>query len=282
MNASATLTLYCALIAIAAWVGAWLPTRFKLSHTRLELIMSFVSGLMLGVALLHMLPHAAHQMHSLRSAVRWMLGGIIAMFLLIRVFGTHAHGDHDPGHGHDHGHGHGHKVSWVGVLVGLTIHSLLDGVALAAAVTTATRYADGGALVAMAPFLAILLHKPIDSLAIVSVMAAGGWSERARKLVGLCYALMVPIGALMFYAGIRNAGGEVLGASLAFSAGLFLCISLADLLPEIQFHRHDRLKLTAALLLGIACAYGVGQLESGSKEPTNPLLRRGMQERQLN
>ena len=85
------------------------------------------------------------------------------------------------------------------MLVGLTIHSLLDGVALAAAVTTATRYADPGAFVAIAPFLAILLHKPIDSLAIVSVMAAGGWSERARKLVGLCYALMVPIGALLFY-----------------------------------------------------------------------------------
>ena len=160
--------------------------------------------------------------------------------------------------------------------------SLLDGVALAAAVTTAARYADSDTLVAVSPFLAILLHKPIDSLAIVSVMEAGGWSERARNLVGLAYALMVPIGALLFYAGIRNAGGEVLGASLAFSAGLFLCISLADLLPEIQFHRHDRLKLTAALLLGIACAYGVGQLESGSQEPTNPLLRRGMQQRQLN
>jgi len=281
MNPTGTLILYCALIAVAAWVGAWAPTRFKLGHTRLELIMSFVSGLMLGVALLHMLPHAAHQMHSLRSAVEWMLGGILAMFLLIRVFGTHAHGD-DQGHGDDHGHGHQHKVSWVGVLVGLTIHSLLDGVALAAAVTTATRYADPGALVAIAPFLAILLHKPIDSLAIVSVMAAGGWSERSRKLVGLCYALAVPLGALLFYAGIRNAGGEVLGASLAFSAGLFLCISLADLLPEIQFHHHDRVKLTAALLIGVLCAYGVGKLESGTREIQNPLLRRGMQERQLN
>jgi zinc and cadmium transporter len=37
---------------------------------------------------------------------------------------------------------------------------------------------------------------------------------------------------------------------------------LSDLLPELQFHHHDRLKLTIALMLGLAVAYGVGHLES--------------------
>ena len=50
-------------------------------------------------------------------------------------------------------------------------------------------------------------------------------------------------------------------AALAFSAGTFLCIALSDLLPELQFHQHDRVKLSAALLAGIALAWGAARVE---------------------
>jgi zinc and cadmium transporter len=52
-----------------------------------------------------------------------------------------------------------------------------------------------------------------------------------------------------------------MGMALGFSAGAFLCISLSDLLPEVQFHHHDRGKLSASLLLGVALAYGIGLFE---------------------
>jgi zinc and cadmium transporter len=51
---------------------------------------------------------------------------------------------------------------------------------------------------------------------------------------------------------------------LAFSAGTFLCISLSDLLPELQFHQHDRVKLSLALLLGLTVAYAAGRLEAAA------------------
>jgi len=50
-------------------------------------------------------------------------------------------------------------------------------------------------------------------------------------------------------------------AALAFSAGAFICIALSDLLPEVQFHSHDRVALTLAFLLGIGLAYGMGSVE---------------------
>jgi zinc and cadmium transporter len=53
----------------------------------------------------------------------------------------------------------------------------------------------------------------------------------------------------------------VLGCALAFAAGVFLCIALADLLPEVAFHTHDRLQLTVSLLLGIALAWSIGLFE---------------------
>ena len=284
MSPVATLSLYCALIAAAAWLGGWLPSRVKLGHTRLEVVMSYVSGLMLGVALLQMLPHAAHQLHSLRVSVNWMLGGILVMFLLIRVFHVHAHADPGEDDGHPckhHDNTHEHKMSWTGLMIGLGIHSLIDGIALAAAVSAGARGDSPVPFVALATFLAIVLHKPLDSLTIVSVMAKGGWSHRARKWATIAYSLTVPLGALVFYLGLRDAAAGTLGAALAFSAGMFLCIALADLLPEIQFHHHDRIMLSTALLLGVLSAYAIGLLEHPPQEKSSPLLEHGIRERSL-
>ena len=53
----------------------------------------------------------------------------------------------------------------------------------------------------------------------------------------------------------------IASAALAFSAGVFISIALSDLLPEVQFHSHDRLKLSAALLAGALVAWGIGFAE---------------------
>jgi zinc and cadmium transporter len=51
---------------------------------------------------------------------------------------------------------------------------------------------------------------------------------------------------------------------LALAGGAFVCIAAADLLPEVQFHSHDRLLLTTALALGLAIAWGITALERSS------------------
>ena len=55
----------------------------------------------------------------------------------------------------------------------------------------------------------------------------------------------------------------VLGQVLGFAAGAFVCIATSDLLPELQFHRHDRLSLSLALLAGIVLAWSTIFLEAG-------------------
>jgi zinc and cadmium transporter len=113
-------------------------------------------------------------------------------------------------------------------------------------------------------FLAVALHKPLDALSITSLMAAGGWSRAAISVANMVFALMCPLGAIGFVIGIAEIFAEqhmAIGSALAFAAGVFLCISLADLLPEVAFHTHDRLSLTAALFLGVALAWGIGFFE---------------------
>jgi zinc and cadmium transporter len=62
----------------------------------------------------------------------------------------------------------------------------------------------------------------------------------------------------------------VLGDALAFCAGTFLCIAGTELLPEVQFHSHDRGKLSLAVLAGISVAVLVGLFE-----PTDPIRSGG-------
>jgi hypothetical protein len=115
----------------------------------------------------------------------------------------------------------------------------------------------GGAL-ALGTALAVILHKPFGALAITTLMAAGGSTRRGQFMVNGVFALVTPAGALLFFVGAGefiHAHAAVLGAALAFCAGTFLCIASADLLPELQFHKHDRVKLSLALLVGIAVAW---------------------------
>ena len=48
------LVIYCLLIVLASLAGGWIPLLVRLTHQRLELAISFVSGAMLGVAWLEM------------------------------------------------------------------------------------------------------------------------------------------------------------------------------------------------------------------------------------
>jgi len=274
VTAAVVLVLYCTLIVVASLVGGWLPSAMRLTHTRLHLMMSFVSGLMLGVGVLHMIPHATAYTHSLDQAAAWTLIGLLAMFFLIRAFHFHSHDvaeepahaehahhhhQHDDEHHEEHAGPRAHRLSWVGVAIGLGIHTAIDGVALAASVV-AEAHAEVR-LLGLGTFLVVLLHKPMDALSITSLMAAAGWPQRTRQIVNAAFATMCPIGAAIFFLGAGPEPGVAVGCALGFAAGAFLCIALGDLLPEIHFHSHDRLKLSAALLAGVALAYGIGLLE---------------------
>jgi zinc and cadmium transporter len=319
MSPAIALLIYCLLIVLASLFGGWLPLLMRLTHTRLQLMMSGVGGLMLGIGVFHLLPHAVNAHVSLDRAIWWMMMGLLTTFFLIRIFHSHQHApvaptaivvppatsdrppasphdddhehdddrehDREHDHEHDHDHGHGHhdhhhhaprgKHRWFGIFLGLSLHTLLDGVALSAAVLHDYEHSPE-MLFGFAVFLGVLLHKPLDSLSITTLMAGGGWHLRGQQMVNLAYAMTCPLGAALFYFGVRESPQQelILGCALAFAAGIFICLSMGDLLPELEFHTHDRVKLTAALIVGVSLAYGIGFLEpkhvhSQSSQPSS-------------
>ncbi len=301
MSALILLIVYCSLILLASLAGGWLPLLFRLTHVWLQVAMSFVGGAMLGVGLLHLLPHAYFEIGQIYPPVIWLLVGFLCMFFVERVFHFHHHdpppeaigktsaavaADHAPTH-HDHAHaGHSHhdhsardhagqprRLTWGAALMGLALHSTLDGVALAASVL-AEKSSDGQVepWAGLVVFLVIALHKPFDSLTLGTLMAVDGRSPRARHLVNFVYALAVPLGAVLFTLGAEtwmSSEQRILGPALAFAAGTFVCIATSDLLPELQFHSHDRWKLSIALLLGIAMAGVMVSIEESGHQHEN-------------
>ena len=119
-----------------------------------------------------------------------------------------------------------------------------------------------GAIAGLSTFLVILLHKPFDGLTVATLVRAAGRPAGFAHAVNAVFALVVPVGAAMLWFGVSQNGAEILPYALAFSAGTFICIATSDLLPELQFHRHDRVGLSASLLVGLALAATIARIES--------------------
>lgn len=290
MTMPVLLSLLCALIVAVSLLGGAAPLAMVLNHTRLQMYLSFSAGTMLGAAFFHMLPEAVRLGDAGTS--RWAAVGLLALFFLERFFSFHHH-ESTPKHApepaeslsggasscdrhHDHAHHHhdhgeanegssGHPLSWGTATFGLAIHSLAGGVALASAI--AADFGEQGwiAGTGWGVFLATILHKPADAMTVVSLMLHSGSSSRPAHLVNLGFALMLPLGVTLFFVGAHHLPGvgssSLTAIALAFSAGTFLCIALSDILPELQFHAHDRLKLSLALLAGFLLMVATSAIE---------------------
>lgn len=303
MSDGTWLLCYCAAIMAASIGGGYLPFLGKITHSRLQMYLSLSAGVMLGAAFFHVMPDAFE--FSGPKFGWWISLGVVGLFCIERFIAPHSHevtgnGHHHHGHQHDHAHdaaqvkeieharemgaacNHSHHavaegdhraaaptVAGWAAIGGLTIHTFMNGVGLAGNVLTDH---NKGVLVfpGLAMLLAIILHKPADALAISTVLTRKGTSRNRIALVQLAFGMMVPIGALAFRAtqGViaERMQHELTGAALGFSAGTFLFIALSDLLPEVQFHRHDRVPLFLLLAFGVVSMGFIAILEEWGGE----------------
>ena len=297
---TAVLAMLSLAVVASSFLGGALPLATVLTHTRLQLYLSFAAGTMLGACFFHMLPEAVH----LGSAetLRWSAAGLLSLFFLERFFAFHHHeapadpADPCPPHPHEHSHGAGGHAAglidpaapgaigrgtkgttlhWGMAALGLGVHTIAGGVALASAVEAGARIGHPLGAATWGVFIATVVHKPADALTIVSLMLRAGVPRVRAHLVNLGFALLLPAGVVLFVVGLRwlgaSAAGPFTAGALAFSAGTFLCIALSDLLPELQFHAHDRLKLSVALLAGFVLMAGASTWEQHSHgHPAEP------------
>ena len=259
----------CSAMFISSVAGGWAVTIMRMTHTRMQVLLSFVGGVMLSVALLELLPLAIEQVRSIDQLATSILIGLVATFLIIRLFNVHQHGNIDETRiDHDHDHPvhshvvsyspedcivHQRKNSWIGLFLGLGFHSIIDGIAIGAIFTVNEQTGTIWNFTLFAPLAVMVLHLPFESFSLFSVMKATGWSNRAIYITNIAFGTAAPLGTVLFLAGTSHlaVGTPVIGIGLGIAVGVCLCVSLSDILPELRFDSRDRLPLIAALLLGI-------------------------------
>ncbi|WP_224365321.1 ZIP family metal transporter [Hyalangium versicolor] len=238
----ATVATYSFFILLGAIAGA-LVVVFTHRATRLVSFLAFAAGVMLGAAFFHMLPEAFHG--GGYPSFTLVPAGFVFLVVLERNFLSHS--CEEPINCTEHAH-HGLGLA---AFVGLSVHTLIDGVALGSSVK------EGVGLMA---FIAIIAHKVPSSLSLASILKSEGKSTPVILAYSAFYGLMVPVGAGLYFASDAALSFERFSPwALAFSAGTFLYIAVSDLLPHVSRHGKDRqgrnlVALIAGLLLMLALA----------------------------
>jgi zinc and cadmium transporter len=210
----ATLGFYLPTVMFISLLGGFLPLIRVLSQRALAHLLSFSAGVLLGAVFFHMLPETAEV---LEEAVGWpILAGFLLIFVMERFVFVHACEEHAC------------DIHQMGLpaFLGISLHSLLDGIALGA----------GLLLPQLGPvvLLAVIIHKMPDSMSISSILLAAGWDRRKISWLNLLFSLTTPVGALIAYLFFRSLSPANIAVAIGISAGTFLAIATADILPQVH------------------------------------------------
>lgn len=240
---------------IAVLIASWLA--YKVFAKYLHHMVSLSVGVLLSVALLHLLPEAfetgvgnAHVLFGL------MLASLIGFFVLEKI-ALLRHSHHHEGDGHHHHKGHDRHEAGRGgmlILIGSSLHNLCDGVLIAAAFLT-------DPLLGVLTAASIIIHEVPHKLGDFVVLLNAGLRRRRAFALILFTSLCSAVGGIIGYFVLQQAQ-EWTPYILVIAASSFLYISVADLMPQM----HERVSLSDAvpqLMLvgvGVALIYSVTTL----------------------
>ena len=229
---------------IAVLVASWLA--YKVFAHYLHHMVSLSVGVLLSVALLHLLPEAFESgVADAHVLFGRMLASLIGFFVLEKI-ALLRHSHHHEGDGHHHHHGHDrHEAGRGGVLilVGSSLHNLCDGVLVAAAFLT-------DPLLGVLTAASIIVHEVPHKLGDFVVLLNAGLARRRAFALILFTSLCSALGGIIGYFVLQQAQDWV-PYVLVVAASSFLYISVADLMPQM----HERVSLADAvpqlLLVGV-------------------------------
>jgi zinc and cadmium transporter len=180
-------------------------------------LVSYAVGTLVGVALIALVPEALAELPA-RPAMFTMVLGILAFFLLEKaVIWRHCHDDESC---------HVHSSAASLVIVGDAFHTFVDGAVIAAAVLTSVP-------LGLTTALAVAAHEIPQEVGDVAILLRAGYSRtRAFTLNVLAGAGGILGAAAMVLAG--RALPQALPYVLAFAAGNFLYVAMADLIPDLH------------------------------------------------
>ena len=193
-------------------------------------LVSLSAGVLLGTALLQVLPEAFESGADTHALFLTLLAGLMFFFLLEKAE-LYRHGHHHEGDDPHHHHHDGFDADQAGrggwaVLVGDSIHNFCDGIIIAAAFLTDVRL---GAVTA----LAIIAHEIPQEVGDYIVLLNAGFSRPRALLYNALSGLAAVAGGVLGYF-VVGPWESLFPYLLVVASSSFVYVAVADLMPQLQ------------------------------------------------
>lgn len=232
--AGAALSLAIAAAIALRMQARWIPT-----------LVSYAVGALLGAVFLDILPHLFEETKNPARVAAFILGGILAFFILEKLL-LWRH-DHDHGGAGDGVHAsHDRGRSGYMIVIGDSFHNFTDGVIIASAFVADVR-------LGLVTALAIIAHEIPQEIGDFIVLLHSGFSRARALAMNALSGLATVAGALIAYYALATVRAFI-AEILAIAAASMLYVAVADLIPGL--HRRTALRETivqvAFIALGVA------------------------------
>ncbi len=201
------------------------------------------AGFMLGSACFFLIPES-FVIYGYKSGY-YLLAGFLFLFVLERFVLIHICDT-------DECHLHLPKTLGATAFIGLSLHSLSEGLVISPALSV-------GTIESLIPiFAGILIHKTPCVFSLSSLLLHDHYQKRSIILLNVVFALLFPAGGILYmvlYSLLHSRNISIEGPAMAFGAGTFFYIAVSDLIPQLHKQTHQRNQLYIWLCMGVCITF---------------------------
>jgi len=238
------ITVYLVLVATVLGSGSLIFLFRTDSQRVLKFLLAFSGAFLIGITFMKLVPEVFSKPAPF-AGLFVLAGFLLQLFLELITEGAE--------HGHRHAHKDDERVSPFLLLLGLCIHSFLEGMPIVSSFDAKLRHT----LV-----LGIVIHNIPISLTLMSLFLHYGCSKTKAWIFLAVFALMTPLGSVLsriINASFSAALDTGFTYILAVVIGIFLHVSTAILFETEENHRYNLQKFIT-VCFGLAVAFAISIL----------------------
>ncbi|HYH00296.1 MAG TPA: ZIP family metal transporter [Terriglobales bacterium] len=225
--------------ALANVAGGAVVSRHRWQQHYLKYFVALGAGFMLATSMVEMIPESL--------ALRGNSAGFLVLlgYLLVHLF-EHTITPHFHFGEETHAHEFVQRHKSYSVLLGLTIHTFFDGIAIASGFLVSNWL---GWII----FVAVFLHKLPEGFTVASVMLASGRSRSFAWGSSILLGAATMVGVLTM-----SVTQSAVSIGLPLSAGVTIYVAASDLIPEVN--KEPGVKMAVLVFLGVAALFALEHL----------------------
>lgn len=232
------------LVSLISFIGVLTLTVKPAKMEKITiLLISLSAGTLLGDSFLHLIPETIESLSSSLSVWLWLLGGIMTFFILEKIVcWRHCHIPTTKDHPHPFGTMN---------LIGDGLHNLIDGIIIAGSFLVSIP-------LGVATTLAIIAHEIPQEISDFGVLIHAGYPRAKALMLNFLSAMISILGAIITLI-IGTQMNGFITYILPFTAGGFIYIATADLIPELhkETQPKESLKQLITILIGIGIMWAM-------------------------